>query len=108
MQHYILGSELWAPIRDCNRHLCCADDGSLPFQPQRDYEDQIQQPDPPGSSEDQVAPADEITIDDEKRTAILGAMKNIKLDYMPSWAVHLSQRDWDNTVAHIAVKQSKS
>jgi hypothetical protein len=42
------------------------------------------------SSED----ADAMDITKEKRTAILGAMKNISLDYMPKWAATVPEETW--------------
>jgi hypothetical protein len=35
-----------------------------------------------------------MSITDEKRTAILGAMKNISLDYMPQWATVVPEEAW--------------
>lgn len=37
---------------------------------------------------------DPTTITEEKRTAILGAMKNFKLDYMPQWATIVPEDTW--------------
>ncbi|KAK9818379.1 hypothetical protein WJX72_011681 [[Myrmecia] bisecta] len=41
-----------------------------------------------------AAAEDSLEITEEKRTAILGAMKNIKLGYMPQWAVHVPEERW--------------
>ncbi|CAL8464576.1 g4111 [Coccomyxa elongata] len=43
-----------------------------------------------GSSED----ADKMTLTEEKRTAILGAMKNFSIGYMPQWATVVPEKAW--------------
>ncbi|KAL3146938.1 hypothetical protein ABBQ38_014909 [Trebouxia sp. C0009 RCD-2024] len=35
---------------------------------------------------------------DEHKTAILGAMKNVKMDYIPRWAMQMEERRWLNTI----------
>jgi hypothetical protein len=37
---------------------------------------------------------DAMPMTDEKKTAILGAMKNIRLDYMPQWATVVPEETW--------------
>ena len=35
-----------------------------------------------------------MAITEEKRTAILGAMKNFSIDYMPKWAAVVPEETW--------------
>lgn len=35
-----------------------------------------------------------MAITEEKRTAILGAMKNISVNYMPDWAALVPEETW--------------
>ena len=37
---------------------------------------------------------DATTLTEEKRTAILGAMKNFSIDYMPQWATVVPEKAW--------------
>ncbi len=46
------------------------------------------------TSQPRDADGDPMSITDEKRTAILGAMKNISLDYMPQWATVVPEEAW--------------
>lgn len=43
-----------------------------------------------GSCED----GDVMLMTEEKRTAILGAMKNFSIDYMPQWATVVPEKAW--------------
>ena len=38
--------------------------------------------------------AKSLELTEEKRTAIQGAMKNIKLSYMPQWAAAVPEQAW--------------
>lgn len=46
-------------------------------------------------------------MSEEHKTAILGAMKNVKIDYVPRWAIHLEEERWLNAVKHKAAQADK-
>ena len=50
----------------------------------------------------ELSPANPITLDEEQRAAILGAMKDVSLEYKPQWAVQLSDQQWNQTVGAFA------
>ncbi|KAL3134819.1 hypothetical protein ABBQ32_007793 [Trebouxia sp. C0010 RCD-2024] len=43
---------------------------------------------------------------DEHKTAILGAMKNVKMDYIPRWAMQLEERRWLDAMKQKAAAQN--
>ncbi|BDA49548.1 hypothetical protein COCOBI_14-1660 [Coccomyxa sp. Obi] len=58
------------------------------------------------SSED----GDVMTMTEEKRTAILGAMKNFSIDYMPQWATVVPEKTWVGVLrdSHGSANETKS
>lgn len=46
--------------------------------------------------------SEEIHLDDEKKAAIMGAMKNVRINYIPAWATRLSDKDLDAQVDALA------
>lgn len=51
-----------------------------------------------GRTSSQEGTDSDIQIDQEKKAAILGAMKNIQLDYIPPWALRISGNDFEKQV----------
>lgn len=55
----------------------------------------------------QLSPED-IQLDQEKKAAIIGAMKNIKLEYVPDWATRISETDFSSQVEVLAAARKQS
>jgi hypothetical protein len=51
-----------------------------------------------GLARTQEGPDSDIEIDQEKKAAILGAMKNIQLNYIPPWALRITENDFEKEV----------
>jgi hypothetical protein len=51
-----------------------------------------------GAAQAREEPGSDIRIDQERKAAILGAMKNIQLDYIPPWAVKISENEFEKEV----------
>lgn len=47
----------------------------------------------------------DIQIDQERKAAILGAMKNIQLDYIPAWALRISENEFEKEVKAVVAKK---
>lgn len=47
-------------------------------------------------------------MSEEHKTAILGAMKNVKIDYVPRWAMYVEETRWLNSIKAKAAKESQS
>ncbi|DBA73375.1 hypothetical protein WJX77_011039 [Trebouxia sp. C0004] len=47
-------------------------------------------------------------MSEEHKTAILGAMKNVKIDYVPKWAMYMEETRWLNSIKAKAAKEPQS
>lgn len=58
----------------------------------------------PGTTQAQELPpeAEDIHLDEEKKAAIIGAMKNVRLDYVPTWATRISERELNSQIDALA------
>lgn len=51
---------------------------------------------------------EDIQLDREKKAAIVGAMKNVRLDYVPPWATKISEADFSKQVNDLAEARKQS
>ena len=49
-----------------------------------------------------------IQLNLEKKAAIIGAMKNVKLEYVPPWATRISEADFSTQVGVLAAARRQS
>ncbi|KAL0043601.1 hypothetical protein WJX79_009561 [Trebouxia sp. C0005] len=47
-------------------------------------------------------------MSEENKTAILGAMKNVKIDYVPRWAMYMEETRWLNSIKAKAAEEPQS